>query len=112
MTADARKLWVGNIPLNVTEGMLIRHFRTCELPTPWKALVRIGGTGKHQHAVVTMESAADAQRLLETQGLRWGNGDRIVIRHCSCTKPLVFIWRCRLIICYPLFDVLDVSLFF
>ena len=70
MASDARKLWVGNMPLDMTEEGLIRHFHSEGLPTPWKALVRTGGSGKHQHAVITMECIADGHRLLDIQGIR------------------------------------------
>ena len=78
--SDQRKVWLGNIPLNLTEGALIQHFYSMGQPTPWKALVRLSASGRAQHAIATMETVDDANRLIATFGLRWPSGDKIVAR--------------------------------
>ena len=78
--SNERKVWLGNIPLNLSEGALIQHFHSMAQPTPWKALVRLSPSGRAQNAVATMENVDDANRLIATFGLRWPNGDKIVAR--------------------------------
>ena len=78
--SNERKVWLGNIPLDLTEGALIQHIYSLRQPTPWKALVRLSASGRAQNAVATMETVEDANRLIATFGLRWPGGEKIVAR--------------------------------
>jgi hypothetical protein len=79
---DRRQVWLGNIPLDGTEGMVIDHFRNARLLAPWKALVRLGKSQNNQFSIATFETEEHAIAVMRMK-LHWWNGDHIVSRHAS-----------------------------
>ena len=74
-----RQVWLGNIPLNMTEGSIIQHFHELGIPPPWKALTRSGASGLCQYTVATFETVREAQVILGTR-LCWPDGKHAIIR--------------------------------
>ena len=60
-----RQIWIGNIPMGITEGELILLFSYLKLPVPWKAVMRTAPSGLHQWAIATFENGADARFILQ-----------------------------------------------
>ena len=79
MIAEWRELWLGGIPLDMTEGEVIAFFMESGFPAPWKCVVRLGQSGQTQFAIATFESHEDARNVL-TMRLRWQNGQMMTIR--------------------------------
>ena len=59
-----RQVWMGNVPLHMTEASVIGWFAQSEVPVPWKVLVRPAANGRSQWAVATFETISDAQHLM------------------------------------------------
>ena len=64
MTVEWRELWLGGIPLGMTEGEVIAFFLDSGFPAPWKCVVRLCKSGLTQFAIATFESHADARKVL------------------------------------------------
>ena len=79
MTVEWRELWLGGIPLGMTEGEIIAFFLDSGFPAPWKCVVRLGKSGMTQYGIATFESHADARSVLMMR-LKWQNGQMMTIR--------------------------------
>ena len=76
-----RQVWVGNVPLHLTEGGLILYMEQLGLPTPWKAVLRVGdGNRQTAFAIVTFDDVESAVAVLRWPGLRWGDGAHMLVR--------------------------------
>ena len=77
-----RQVWVGNVPLSLSEGALILYFEELGLPVPWKAVVRVGKGGNRQTAfsILTFDTVEDSMRVLRMKDLRWADGSYMLVR--------------------------------
>ena len=75
-----RELWLGGIPLGITEGEVIACFLDSGFPAPWKCVVRLGKSGLKQFAIATFESHEDDRNVLMMR-LKWQDGQMMTIRY-------------------------------
>ena len=73
-----RQLWLGNIPLGMTEGQVIAHFHDLGIPPPWKALTRLGASGLCQYSIATFQTVREAEQVLGAR-VSWLDGKHAVI---------------------------------
>ena len=70
---------MGNIPMDLTEGLIIQFFRDEGLPIPWKALTRAGASGRHQYCIATFETIKAARDVLGRR-IKWPDGKHAILR--------------------------------
>ena len=73
---DDRKVWLRNVPLAMTEELIIQHLRDQAAPVP-RSVVRKGASQNAAFCIATFDTADDAQSFLGLQ-LCWP-GDRHIV---------------------------------
>ena len=75
-----RELWLGNVPLEMTEGMRITHFTDIGLPHPYEVLLRSAPNGHSRWGIATWQTVDDATSVMSQQGLKWPDGRFMDVR--------------------------------
>ena len=91
-----RQVWVGNVPLHLTEGGVLLYMEEMGLPMPWKAVIRVGGGNRQTaFAILTFDDVDAAVLFLNWPGLRWGNGAHMLVRRDIFIKGQPRAWGGR-----------------
>ena len=91
-----RQVWVGNVPLHLTEGGVLLYMEEMGLPMPWKTVVRVGGGNRQTaFAILTFDDVDAAVLFLNWPGLRWANGAHMLVRRDIFVKEPPRAWGGR-----------------
>ena len=76
-----KELWLGNVPLSLSEGMIAMHFCNIGLPVPYKCVVRVSqGNGQSKWAIATWQTEDEATTVMTQIGLKWPDNKFMVVR--------------------------------
>ena len=75
-----RELWLGNVQIGMTEGLVTTHFNDIGLPHPYKVVLRTAPNGYSRYAIATWQTVDDATAVMSQEGIKWPDGRFMIIR--------------------------------